>query len=257
MISNSKKYFANTATLYSAALKDGDFHSLKDTIKTFLMGLITPFPEKMQINRAFGKHMYESFHADGFNNILDIGAGPMPRGHEWAPDTNILYVDHNPDITRHARKKLPVGPGANVAFETSSVRDLPSLWKKGIHNNVFGDDKKIAIGSNAVLMFVPDDEIKATFQYLYDQVDSGSSIMITTTAITSSESHFRAKGITRFFKFVNAPMYIRNIDNFVKLLGPWRLETGPMPAWQWLNWPPSKNTAGIGFDIYAMRLVKD
>ncbi len=62
--------------------------------------------------------------------------------------------------------------------------------------------------------------------------------------------------IRRFFKFVNAPMHIRHIDNFVELFGPWQLSIKPVPLWQWLNWPESKNTAGVGFDIYGMEFIK-
>lgn len=251
---SGENYYPNTATLYSAALEDGDFHKKSDSFAAFMMGLFTPFPEKMQVNRAFGKSMYEEFASDGFKNILDVGAGPMPRGHEWAPDARILYVDHNPDIVQHARKKLREDD--NAIFEVSSVKDLKTNFMQGLGDKAFGDERKLAIGSNAVLMFVPDDEIRETFSYLYDWVAPGSILQITTTAITASESHFRAKMIRRFFKWVNAPMFIRNIDNFVSLLQPWEVVKGPMPAWQWVGWPPSKNTAGIGFDIYGVRLIK-
>ncbi len=251
---SNPSYHSNTATLYSAALDDGDYHSKGDAFKTWLMGLITPFPEKMQVNRAFVKNMY-SFYADNdFENILDIGAGPMPRGHEWATKSNIIYVDHNPGITEHARQKLP--KNSTTIFETSSVKDLPEKIKNGLFEKRFSESRKIAIGSTAVLMFVDDDVIRDTFKFLYDQVESGSRLRITTTAITASENKLQAKVIKRFFKIVNAPMHIRNIDNFVKLFGPWKLNVAPMPTWQWVNWPPSKNTAGVGFDIYAMEFIK-
>ncbi len=252
---NDPTYHSNTATLYSAALDEGDYHSWSDSMMTWLMGLITPFPEKMRINRAFVKDMYTAFNNYQLENVLDIGAGPLPRGYEWAPDANILCVDHNPGITAHARSKLP--KGANIRYETSSVKALPGKIKSGVADGFYSDSRKIGIGSNAVLMFVDDDEIEQTFKFLYNWCESGSVIRITTTAITAKEDCFRAGMIRRFFKMVNAPMHIRNIDNFVKLLGPWRVNKGPMPAWQWLNWPPSKNTAGIGFDIYGIELIKD
>lgn len=247
-------YHAKTATLYSAALDDGDFHTLKDSITTFMLGLITPFPEKMQINRAFGKAMYQQYGTEGFKNIFDVGAGPMPKAHEIIPNAHCLYVDHNPDIVEHAKAKFRGRD--DVAYYASSVGDIPKLFETGVADKAFSGDRKLAIGSNAVLMFVSDEHIRNTFQYLYDWCAPGSVVTITTTAITAKESHFRAKMIRRFFSFIDAPMHIRNIDNFVKLMGPWTLEKGPMPAWQWLNWPPSKNTAGVGFDLYSMRFVK-
>jgi O-methyltransferase involved in polyketide biosynthesis len=247
-------YYPKTATLYSAALEDGDFHTDKDSFATYLLSLFTPFPEKMKINRAFGKAMFEEYGREKFANILDIGAGPMPRAHEWAPGARILYVDHNPAIVEHARKKLR--PEDNSLYETSSVHDLKGLFMKGLGERAFGNDRKLAIGSNAVLMFVSDEDIREAFTYLYNWVDRGSVLTISMTGITASESHFRAKMIGRFFRWLDAPMHIRNINSFASLLAPWTMVKGPMPAWQWLGWPPSKSTAGIGFDLYGMRLIK-
>ncbi|ABC29304.1 conserved hypothetical protein [Hahella chejuensis KCTC 2396] len=252
---SNPKYYSNTATLYSAALDEGDYHDWKDSIITGLMGFITPFPEKMRINRAFVRQMYEGYQQEGFNNILDIGAGPIPRGHEWATEANIMYVDHNPDIVEHARRKLPVG--ASARYETSSVGALPGLLEKGLVDGFFDDSRKVAFGSNAVLMFVDDAEIKSTFQYLYDWCAPGSVLKISTTGITGSESDLRAKFIRTFFKKVNAPMHIRNVDKFCELLAPWKVTRRPMPLWEWVNWPPSKMTAGIGFDIYGIELRKE
>lgn len=247
-------YHSRTATLYSAALDDGDYHQKEHSLAAFLLGRVTPFPEKMRINRAFGKAMYKGFKADGFENVLDIGAGPMPRGHEWAPGMRILYTDHNPHIVHHAKKKLRIDD--NAIYETAAVGNIPKLFSDGLGDRVFNGQRKLAIASNAVLMFAKDTEIKSAFSFLHSWVDTGSIAEITLTAVTSSEQHFRAKMIQRFFKFIDAPMYLRNIDRLAELFHPWVIEKGPMPCWEWLSWSPSKNTAGIGFDIYGLRLIK-
>jgi S-adenosyl methyltransferase len=247
-------YYPKTATLYSAVLEDGDYHSKKDRFTSFFLSLFTPFPEKMQINRAFGKAMYQYYAREKFTNIFDIGAGPMPRGHEWAPGANFLYVDHNPAIVEHARKKLRDSDKA--IYETGGVGDIPRLFEAGLGERAFGGDRKIAIGSNAVLMFVPDDQIRDAFTYLYHWAAVGSAVTITMTGVTSAENALGAKMIRGFFRWIDAPMYIRNIDTFASLLSPWTMIKGPMPTWQWLGAPPSKQTAGVGFDLYAMRLEK-
>lgn len=247
-------YHPKTATLYSAALEDGDYHTKKDAFTTFLLSLFTPFPEKMQINRAFGKVMFQEYGQQDFPAILDIGAGPMPKAHEWAPNARVLYLDHNPAIVEHGRKKFRRGDKA--VYEAGGVGDIRRLFEQGLGDRAFGDERKLAIGSNAVLMFVSDEQIRDAFQYLYDWAAPGSVLTVTMTGITAPETHFRAGMIRRFFRWIDAPMYIRNIGSFANLLAPWTMVTGPMPAWQWLGWPPSKSTAGIGFDLYAMRLTK-
>src|SRR5262249_41545138 len=155
--------YPKTATLYSAALDDGDYHSKTDAFTAALLGLFTPFPEKMKINRAFGKLMYQQFAQDGYAGVFDIGAGPMPKGHEWGPGRRYLYIDHNADIVQHARKKLRSADAA--VYEKAGVGDIPALFERGLGEQAFGSERRIAIASNAVLMFAPDQEIRAAFEY--------------------------------------------------------------------------------------------
>jgi hypothetical protein len=246
--------YPKTATLYSAALEDGDYHSRADKFTARLLGMFTPFPEKMQINRAFGKFMYQQYAQDGFANIFDIGAGPMPKGHEWAPDRRFLYIDHNSAIVEHARKKL--GTCDATVYETGGVGDIPALFEQGLGERAFNGERKLAIASNAVLMFASDDEIQAAFSYLYDWCAPGSTATITIIGVTAHESGFRTKMIGRVLRWIGAPMHVRNVNTFESLFAPWSIVRGPIPTWQWLRWPPSARTAGVGFDLYAIQLVK-
>lgn len=246
--------YPKTATLYSAALDDGDYHSKTDAFTAALLGLFTPFPEKMKINRAFGKLMYKQFAQEGFAGVFDIGAGPMPRGHEWAPGRRYLYIDHNADIVQHARKKLRSEDAA--LYERGGVGDIPALFEQGLGEQAFGGERKIAIASNAVLMFAPDHEIRSAFGYLHKWCAPGSTAMITIIGVTGSETDFRTRMVGGMLRWLGAPMYVRNINSFASLFAPWTIVKGPMPTWEWLRWPPSARTAGVGFDIYALQLVK-
>jgi S-adenosyl methyltransferase len=246
--------YPKTATLYSAVLDDGDYHSKTDRFTSLLLGWFTPFPEKMRINRAFGKFMYQQYARDGFANVLDIGAGPMPKGHEWAPGRRYLYLDHNPDIVEHARKKL--NPSDTALYETGGVGDIPALFDSGLGERAFNGERKIAIASNAVLMFVPDEQIREAFTYLYKWCAPGSVATMTIIGVTANKPTLRSKLIGSVFRGIGAPAYLRNINSFESLFAPWSIVRGPLPTWHWLRWPPSKNTAGIGFDLYAVQIMK-
>jgi len=243
-----------TATLYSAALDDGDYHTRTDKFTSLLLGVFTPFPEKMQLNRAFGKSMYQQYARDGFANVFDIGAGPMPKGHEWAPHRRFLYIDHNAAIVEHARKKLRQEDAA--VYERGGVGDIPALFEQGLGERAFNGDRKLAIASNAVLMFAPDEEIRAAFTYLYNWCAPGSVATITIIGVTSRENAFRARMIGNVLRLISAPMHVRNIRSFESLFAPWSLVRGPIPTWEWMARPPATRTAGIGFDLYALQLMK-
>lgn len=247
-------YYPKTATLYSASLEDGDYHTKKDALITFLLARLTPFAEKMRVNRDFGRAMYTEYGKQGHTAIFDMGAGPMPRVHEWAPAARVLYIDHNPAIVEHARKKLR--PRDRAIYETGGIGDVRRLFEAGLGERAFAGERTLAIGSNAVLMFVPDDHIRDAFTYLYDWVAPGSVVTISMIAITAPETHFRVKMIRRLLDWMDVPMYLRNINSLAALFAPWHMERVPIPAWQWLGTAPSKNTAGIGFDLYALRLIK-
>jgi hypothetical protein len=249
------KFYPKTATLYSAALEDGDFHSHGDTLTSYFLGLFTPFNEKMQVNRIFGRQMYQEYGRQGYTNMLDIGAGPMPRAHEWAPGGRYLYIDHNPDIVAHARRKL--GKFDKAIYETGSVGDIPKLFEAGLGTRAFGDNRKIAVGSNAVLMFASDEEIRAAFTYLYDWAARGSTVTISIIGVTAPASRPRVKMIGRVVRWIGAPMYLRHVDTFADLFKPWKMIKGPTTSNEWLGLPPSTKTAGIGFDMYALQLIKE
>jgi hypothetical protein len=243
-----------TATLYSAALEDGDFHSAVDSFTSSLLGRFTPFNEKMQVNRAFGKVMYEEYGRQQYANIFDIGAGPMPKAHEWAAAQRYLYIDHNPAIVEHARKKIHKRD--SVIYETGSVRDIPRLFDSGLGMHAFAGERKIAVACNAVLMFVADEAIRSGFTYLYDWAAPGSVISLTTIAVTAPLNHWRTRMIGAACRLIGAPMFLRNANTLGALLAPWTIVKGPLPAWQWLGRPAATRTAGIGFDLYAMQLTK-
>jgi hypothetical protein len=254
MYTKSAELHPKTATLYSAALEEGDFHSTVDSLTSRLLNRFTPFNEKMQVNRAFGKAMYQEYGRQDFNNLLDIGAGPMPKAHEWAPGKRYLYLDHNPQIVQHARKKIDRVDAA--IYETGGVNDIPRLFDSGLAAKAFAGERKIAIASNAVLMFVSDEAIRAGFSYLYEWAAPGSMVVISMIAITASPNALRTRMISRMCRLIGAPMFLRKIDTLSTLFAPWRMVKGPMPAWQWLGLPPSTKTAGIGFDMYALSLIK-
>jgi hypothetical protein len=243
-----------TATLYSAALDDGDYHSIVDSLTSRLLSQFTPFNEKMQVNRMFGKAMYQEYGRQGFANILDIGAGPMPMAHEWAPGRRYLYIDHDPAIVEHARRKLS---GQDAAlYETGAVDDIPRLFESGLGERAFGGERKVAVASNAVLMFASDEAIRAGFGYLYRWAAPGSVVAVTMIGVTAPPTRRRVRLVARMCRLIGAPMFLRNIDGFAELFAPWTMVKGPIPAWRWLGLPPSKRTAGIGFDMYAMNFVK-
>jgi hypothetical protein len=235
-------------------LEDGDYHSSVDLFTSRLLSRFTPFNEKMQVNRKFGRAMYQEYGRQEFANIFDIGAGPMPKAHEWAPGRRYLYIDHDPSIVAHARKKLCKRD--TVIYETGSVGDIPRLFDTGLAARAFPGERKIAVACNAVLMFASDAAIRAGFTYLYEWAAPGSVVSITMIGITSPAAALRARTIGLVCRWIGAPMFLRNIDTFAALLEPWSIVKGPMPAWQWLGLPPSARTAGIGFDLYAMSFVK-
>ncbi|MFJ4713916.1 SAM-dependent methyltransferase [Streptomyces sp. NPDC088785] len=119
----------------------------------------------------------------GLRQFLDVGTGlpTAPNVHQIAqsvaPDTRVVYVDHDPVVLAHARALLTAGPEGRTAYLDADLRDP--------HAILFGAratldmERPVALGLAAILHFLESpaaDEIVAT---LLDALPSGSAVFLT------------------------------------------------------------------------------
>ena len=119
----------------------------------------------------------------GVRQFLDIGTG-LPTAentHEVAqrvaPDSRVVYVDHDPVVLAHARALLTSTPGGKTDFIQADLRDTGTILAQAARTVDFS--QPVAILLVAVLHFIgEDDDPYAIVARLMDAVPAGSYLVI-------------------------------------------------------------------------------
>ncbi|WP_433043644.1 SAM-dependent methyltransferase [Dactylosporangium sp. CS-033363] len=110
-------------------------------------------------NRAFLARTVKYLADAGVRQFLDIGTGlpTSPNVHEIAqgiaPESRIVYVDHDPIVLTHARALLTSAPEGYTAYVDATLQEI-----KGEFWEHLDRDRPVALLLFAILHFVDDDD---------------------------------------------------------------------------------------------------
>ncbi|HYK71254.1 MAG TPA: SAM-dependent methyltransferase [Streptosporangiaceae bacterium] len=188
----------------------------------------------------------------GIRQFLDIGSGlPVADNtHEvaqrTAPDSRVVYVDHDPIVLTHARALLTSTPEGKTDFIQADLRDTGTILERAARTLDFS--KPVAVLLIAVLHFIPEDaDPYAIVARLIDAVPSGSYLVIGHAA-----SDIRFADTKEGFQTYNerSPVRLipRNRDQIDRLLaGLEPVGRGVVPLSQWFE--PGQLDGGTGADL--------
>jgi O-methyltransferase involved in polyketide biosynthesis len=141
-------------------------------------------PVIAQMARRFLINAVHTLAADyGIRQFLDIGTG-LPTADNThdvaqraAPESRVVYVDHDPVVISHARTLLTSSPQGKTAFLQADLRDTRTILTEAARTLDF--TRPIAVLLIAVLHFVPDtDDPYAVVGRLMDAAPPGSFLVI-------------------------------------------------------------------------------
>jgi len=151
---------------------------------------------------------------EGVRQFLDIGAGMPAAGtlntHEAAravsPDCRVLYVDNDPEVSRHAVARLTSGDDT-VRYLEADVRDTGKLLAEAARTLDF--TRPVAVMLVAIMHFVPNaDGPHDIVDRLMDGVAPGSYLMLCHPAI---DQHIgAAEAMTRLNRAMEQKRTLRN-----------------------------------------------
>ncbi|MGO8887383.1 MAG: SAM-dependent methyltransferase, partial [Streptosporangiaceae bacterium] len=139
-------------------------------------------------NRAFlGRAVRYLAGAAGIRQFLDLGTG-LPTGentHEVAqavaPDSRIVYVDHDPIVLMHARELLRSTPEGGTAYLEADIRDLGKILTDAAR--LIDLSRPVAVMALMILQYIPDsDDPWGLIARLMSAVPAGSYLVISDTA---------------------------------------------------------------------------
>ena len=141
-------------------------------------------PPSCRANRAFLGRAVRYLAADaGIRQFLDIGTGIPTAGntHEvaqaTAPESRVVYVDHDPIVLAHARALLTSNEAGATEYIDADLRDTGEILSQAAPLLDFS--RPVAVTLLMILHAIPDaDDPHAIVARLMDAVPSGSYLAI-------------------------------------------------------------------------------
>jgi S-adenosyl methyltransferase len=181
-------------------------------------------------------HQLAAVHS--IRQFLDIGTG-LPTADNThdvaqraAPDSRIVYVDHDPVVLTHAQALLTSSPEGATDYLQADLRDTETILKGA--SRTLDLSCPVAVLLVAVLHFIPDaDDPYAIVARLMDAVPSGSYLVMA-HATSDIAPEAAAEMARRYNKMSSAPITLRNREQVARFFdGLDLLPPGLVPISQW------------------------
>ncbi|MFW6639941.1 SAM-dependent methyltransferase [Nocardiopsis algeriensis] len=174
----------HSARIYNYWLGGKDNYPADRAMGDQILSVLPMIGEMAVQNRAFLKRTVRFLAGErGIRQFLDIGTG-LPTAdntHEvaqaTAPDSRIVYVDHDPLVLAHARALLTSTPEGRTAYVDADLRDPDTILRKA--GETLDLTRPVGLTLLGVLFHLPDDEVYTIVRNLVDALPSGSYVVIT------------------------------------------------------------------------------
>jgi O-methyltransferase involved in polyketide biosynthesis len=187
---------------------------------------IPAMPKAFRLIRWFLREAVTRLADEGFRKFLDFASGlpTVDHIHMSTPKgTRVIYSDIDPVTVSYGREIVKDNP--DTRYMVCDATEPETLLEKGVVKEMFGDDRKVAIGYNGIFWFLPDDKIAHAMQVLYKWAAPGSRVYLTTEDIQalSGMNDAEIKQVTETYKKMGQPFYTHSREQLQKLLSPWKL----------------------------------
>jgi hypothetical protein len=178
---------AHSARVYDYWLGGKDNFAADRALGDAMVAAIPTLPMMARANRAvLGRTVRYLTGEAGIRQFLDIGTGIPSEGniHEvaqsLAPETRVLYVDHDPIVLAHARALMTSSPEGMTEFIMADLREPESILNHPALAKTLDLGKPVALMLVAILMYFRDsDDPQGLVSTLVDALPSGSYLTIT------------------------------------------------------------------------------
>ncbi len=188
-----------------------DNFAIDREVGAMIAGMFPLIPEVARADRAFLQRVVRFLTREaGIRQFLDVGTG-LPAANNThqvaqhiAPDTRVVYVDHDPIVLAHARILLSGTPEGRTAYVDADAHDPEEILHHARETLDFS--RPVGLLMLGLLNFLPDDDdARHTVRVLVDELVPGSYVAITHP--TSTE--LNGEGNVAAMKFWNEQAHQR------------------------------------------------
>jgi S-adenosyl methyltransferase len=205
---------AHIARVYNYWLGGKDHYAADEEAAEQVIASYPNIRTSVRAQRAFLGRAVHFLTADvGIRQFLDIGTG-LPSAnntHEVAqreaPESRIVYVDHDPVVLTHARALLTSSPEGATAYIDADLRNTAKILREAADTLDFR--QPVAVMLVGVLHCIPDDDDPATIvARLMAAVPSGSYLVVAHPASDVDVTQV-SNATTRFNRLAAEPVRLR------------------------------------------------
>ena len=212
-----------------------------------------------RLRRAFVQEAVFDLDQKGFKQFIDLAAG-MPAEdhiHHFLPRADIVYSDINPVAISHGNSLFANLPRVNYLM--GDAKKIDQFLINLTNEQLINGNEKVAIGLNALFLFLSPSECKQLAQELYDWAPQGSQIFLAFQTRADIPLSTNYQQYIERTKRVGLPLQLYLFDQYVDMLKPWQpLFVEPLPKYLGLpdDFMTDEDQEGIGVAFYAAFLGK-
>jgi hypothetical protein len=250
----------NAARVYDYSLGGNHNFEADRQVAEYMFTLVPSTKKWVRLLRMFLHDAAQEMADQGFTSFLDLASGlpTVEHIHSTVPDAKVIYVDSDPVVVNYGKEIL--GTSQNVRFLEADIREIDSVLASPVIPELFGNNRKVAIGLNGVTVFLSDEEIGRIMQATYDWAASGSKMWVTWETQGAGLMTPQWGQFLGMFDQMGSPMHLVPEERARELVKPWKVDArGFRPITDWLgldNYITEQDREGVGLEFYGVYLEK-
>jgi O-methyltransferase involved in polyketide biosynthesis len=226
----------------------------------YMISLVPSTRKWVRMLRMFLQEAARELGQEGFDKFLDFGSGlpTVDHIHNVVPDARVIYTDNDPVTVNFAREII--GDNENVRYLEVDIRDVDAILSSPAVRELFGDERKVAIGFNAVTCFFTHEEIQRIMDALHEWAAPGSKMFATFETKLADAMTPKMQQFVDMFDRMGSPYHFLTLEETQKVVKPWQPdERGFRPLAEWLSIGDQfteEGREGVGLEFYGAFLVK-
>jgi hypothetical protein len=225
----------NTGRIYDYLL--GGNHNFEvDRLAAQQIAQIAPaMPHFARLVRWFLGEAVRRLVEEGYECFLDFASGlpTVDHIHQLAPHgVKVIYSDIDPITVAYGREIIK--GSSNARYVQGDCGRPEEVLSSPVVAEMFGANRKVAIGFSGIAWFLPDEMIRHAMKALYDWAGKGSKLFF--SDFDTSRMTDDARSMMSLYEQLGQPGYPRSTATLTELMGSWTvLEPGFLPLEQWVE----------------------